>query len=173
MVIATATFPTVAVRLGLIEVVPLGIGAALANELLGGEREQNTEREKQFPTNVGVFTLGALFISLPVAPTQEMELISVHMHWNHHLLSIPVALLFVYLILYELEFKGHDVRTERKGAFRVGTTFLVYGIGALLSLLLLTAFGHFTEPTLELMVQETTVLALPASLGAAGAEVLI
>lgn len=165
--------PTSAVRLGLIEVVPLGIGAALANQLLGGETEQNAEKEEQFPTNVGVFTLGALFISIPIAPTQEMELISAHMRWYRHLLLILVTLLLVYLILYELEFKGHDVRAEQNRTFQVGTTFLVYGVGAVLSFLLLAAYGHFSEPTLELVVQETTVLAFPASLGAAGAEVVI
>ena len=167
-----STSLTLMARLGLIEVVPLALGAALANELLGKEPEQ-IDPEEQFPTNVGVFALGTLFVSLPIAPTQEMELISAHMQWYRHLLLIPVTLLVIYLFLYELEFKGQDTRTERNWTFHVGTTFLVYTVGAVISFLLLAAYGHFSEPTLELIVQETTVLAFPASLGAAGAEVVI
>lgn len=44
----------------------------------------------------------------------------------------------------------------------------MYGIEVVISVLLPAAYGRFSEPTLELVVQGATVLAFPASLGAAG-----
>lgn len=158
------------VRLGLVEMVPLGFGAAMANKLLRGEERDS--REGAFPRNVAVFAVGAVFISGSIAPTQEMELISAHMNWFRHVLLGIFSLVVVYLSLYELEFKGQSGRsTDTK--FEVGTTFIAYGVGLVVSALLLTAFGHFRGATVSLIVQETLVLGYPASLGAAAAEVVI
>lgn len=161
------------VRLGLIEIVPLGFGAALANRLFGGERGENSDEEGEFPRNLAVFVIGALFISATIAPTQEMELISVHMSWLHHLSLIAATLVLIYLILYELEFKGHDTRVQKEKRLQVGTVFVVYAVGATVSFLLLLAFGHFIDATVALAYQETVVLAFPASLGCAAAELVI
>jgi putative integral membrane protein (TIGR02587 family) len=165
--------PTMIMRLGLIEVVPLGFGAALANRLFRGTDEHDTAEEGAFPRNVGVFAIGALFVASTVAPTQEMELISAHMNYPRHALLIALTLVIVYLILYELDFRGQAGRTKSDKWFQVGTTFMVYALGATVSFFLLLGFGHFRGATLALMYQETVVLAFPASLGAAGAEVVI
>lgn len=159
-------------RLGLIEVVPLGFGAALANRVFGAEDEQE-QQEGQFPRNIAVFSLGALFIASTVAPTQEMELIAVYMSWSQHLLLIALTLVLIYLILFELEFKGQQARTATDWHFHIGTTFVVYLVGAAVSFLLLLGFGHFIDAGPALVYQETVILAFPASLGAAAAEVII
>lgn len=159
-------------RLGLIEVVPLGFGAALGNRLLGNKEEQQM-RESRFPQNLAVFTVGAIFLASTIAPTQEIELISVHMDWPRHSLLIVLSLILVYLILYELEFKGQQSRINRELQIQVGTVFIVYAVSAAVSFSMLLAFGHFIDATIALMYQETVVLAFPASLGAAAAEVLV
>lgn len=161
------------VRLGLIEVVPLGFGAALANRLFGTTRDDAAEREGQFPRNLAIFTVGALFVSSTIAPTREMELIAVNMGWFRHGVLIAVTLVLVYLILYELEFKDQDARVQQRWSRQVGTVFLAYLVGVATALFLLTAFGHFIGATVALVYQETVVLAFPASLGAAAAEVLL
>lgn len=171
-IIDLSSSPSLAMRLGLVEVVPLGFGAALANRLFGGEGEQRAE-EGKFPQNVAVFAIGAIFVASTVAPTQEMELIAVHMGWLRHASLVALSLSLVYLILYELEFSGQRARVERPRAIQVGTTFLVYFVGGVISFLMLLAFGHFADATLALVYQETVVLAFPASLGAAAAEVII
>lgn len=160
------------VRLGLVEMVPLAFGAALANELFGGVQQQGS-LEGEFPRNVAVFTVGAVFISSTIAPTQEMELISAHMNWFRHILLGVFSLVVVYLALYQLEFKGQGSRSKKDWEFEIGTTFMAYAVGLVVSAFLLAAFGHFREATLSLMVQETLVLGFPASLGAAAAEVVI
>ena len=160
------------VRLGLIEVVPLGFGAALANRLFGGANDA-ASKEGQFPTNVAIFAVGALFVASTMAPTQEMELIAVHMDWLRYALLIALTLALVYLVLYELEFKGQQSRLERDRRLQVGTVFIVYAVGATMSFAMLLGFGHFIHATLPVVYQETVVLAFPASLGAAAAEVVV
>jgi putative integral membrane protein (TIGR02587 family) len=162
-----------AVRLGLLEVVPLGFGAAMANDLLGSTDGEAANEETRFPKNLAVFTIGALFISSTIAPTQEMELIAVHMDWLRLLLLIVFTLVLIYLVLYELEFQGQQARIKQEWRFQVGTVFIVYLVGATVAFFLLLGFGHFIDATFALVYQETVILAFPASLGAAAAEVLI
>lgn len=161
------------VRLGLIEMIPLGFGAALANALFAGRSDEHDSLEGTFPRNVGVFTVGAVFVAGTIAPTQEMELIAVHMDWLRHVLLGVFSLVVVYLILYVLEFKGQSGRSTSQWQFEIGTTFIAYAVGLAVSAFMLTAFGHFRGANVSVIVQEILVLAFPASLGAAAAEVVI
>ena len=161
------------VRLGLVEVVPLGFGAAMANRLFGTKSEGEAEKEMVFPTNLATFVIGAVFISATIAPTQEMELISAHMSWLHHVLLVVFNVVLVYLFLYELGFRGEKGRSSGKWRLELGTALYAYLVATVTAFLLLTAFGHFTHATVELVYQETVVLAFPASLGAAAAEVVV
>lgn len=161
------------VRLGLIEIVPLGFGAALANQLFKSHDEEEIEHEGDFPRNLAIFALGSLFVSASIAPTQEMELIAAHMDWPRYFLLIAVTLGLVYLILYEVEFRGHHARVQKEKRFQIGTVFLVYVVGITVSFFLLLGFGHFIGATTALVYQETIVLAFPASIGSAAAEVVI
>jgi putative integral membrane protein (TIGR02587 family) len=161
------------VRLGFMEVVPLGFGAALSNRFLGSEDPEDAGEGRELPQSLSVFVVGSLFISATIAPTQEMELISAHMGWPRHLALIAVTLVLIYLILYELEFQGHHTRVQREKRYQVGTVFVVYVVGVTVSFLLLLGFGHFIDATVALVYQETVVLAFPAALGCAAGEVVI
>jgi putative integral membrane protein (TIGR02587 family) len=172
-VVDAETSPSIAVRLGLIEVVPLGFGAAMANRVFGTTSEAEAQKEMEFPTNVALFVIGALFISAAIAPTQEMELISTHMTWAHHVLLVGFTVALVYLFLYQLDFRGQEGRSWDDWRLELGTAFLVYLVGAGTAFLLLVAFGHFTDATVALIYQETVVLAFPAALGGAAAQVVV
>ena len=164
--------PMVIIRLGLLEVVPLGFGAALANRLFA-ETEQSTDQEAVFPQNVAIFALGSIFIAGSIAPTGEMELIAAHMTWPRHVLTILVTLGVVYVALYELGFRGQEGRVYESRIYEAGTTFVVYAVALVVSALLLWAYGHFIDATPSLIVQETIVLSFPAAVAAAGAQVVI
>lgn len=160
-------------RLGLIEVVPLGFGAALANELLTGDGNGGGLR-RSFPESLATFTLGAVFLSSTMAPTEEMERIAAHAGWVRITLLVPVTVALTYLMLYELELEGQSSRRRVGGGLmQVGQAFLVYALSFVVAAGLLAAFGHFSGTTLAAGVEMTVVLALPASVGATAAEVII
>lgn len=163
----------IVVRLGLLEVVPLGFGAALANKVFAGESQKDQEKEMVFPENIGIFAIGSLFVAGGIAPTQELELLTVHMSWNRYVALIALTLVLVYLILYELDFKDQEGCATDSVPLQIGTACLVVTVGALLSFFLLLGFGHFIGVPLAVIYQETVTLAFPASLGGAAAEVVI
>lgn len=164
--------PIQVVRLGLIQVVPLGFGAALANQLL--QDSDGSHAENVFPWNLGVFALGAAFVAFPISVTQEVELMAVHAGWVRLAVLVVFSLLVVHLVLHELEFRGHGGRVQDRPEWaQLGTAFTAYGVGVVVSVFLLAAFGHFAETTLEVAVQETLVLSFLASVGASAGEVVL
>ena len=169
-----STPPREAIRLGLVQVVPLGFGAAVANRALGMGEEANGG-PKPLKKELGVFALGAIFFAMPVAPTEEMELMAAHAGWTRMVLIVVAAVALTYTALYVLEFRGHKGRSERsdKLAWRLGETFAGYLVALTLGAAMLFGFGHFNGATFPEMVQQTVVISFIASVGGAAARVVI
>jgi putative integral membrane protein (TIGR02587 family) len=164
-------FPVV-VRMGLIQVVPLAVGASLANELLSGDQEEIPE--VGFPRNLGVFALGAVFFSAPIAPTGEIGLIAAQIDWIRVGVLLAVILSVTYLMLYELEFRGQSRRLQGRSSWRqVGQTCTVTVVGLLVAFGLLVALGGIESEPVATWARRTVVLAFPAAIGASGARVIL
>lgn len=163
----------VVARLGLLFVVPLGFGAALANGLL---KETEDEPGDQWPMyrHLGVFAVGAVFVSMTMAPTDEMLLIAAYASWPRLAVILVVSVLVAYLVLFELEFRGHSTRTaNRTVADQWGHAVVTYGVGIVVAAGLLAAFGQFRQPPVVVWVQMIIVLGFPSTLGASGARVVL
>lgn len=162
----------VVVRTGLVQVVPLAVGAALANELLAGDQEELPEAG--FPGSLGVFALGATFFAAPIAPTGEVGLIAAQVGWGRLAVLLVVTLVVTYLMLYGLEFRGQSRRLEGRSRVRlVGQACIVYAVGLLVALGLLLAVGGIETEPVATWVRQTVVLAFPAGVGASGARVIL
>jgi putative integral membrane protein (TIGR02587 family) len=159
-------------RLGLIYVVPVGLGAAISNLLL---REPSGEiQEATFPQNLPTFALGALFFSYAVAPTQEIEVIATQAGWMRLAAIVALSVLVIQLVLHELEFRGHSSRIEaRTGLAQLGTTCIVYLVSVVVSIVLLASFGHYGGSPPVVWVQQTIVLSFISSTGASAGEVVL
>ncbi|MFB6164787.1 MAG: DUF2391 family protein [Haloarculaceae archaeon] len=172
-IVTLSTSIDIVVRLGMLLIPPLAFGAALANRVFGGASQNQGQQELVFPRNIAIFSAGALFVSGTIAPTQELELIAVHMDWLRYLVLMALSLVMIYLLLYELGFKDQQARVRDRLWPQVGMATVVYAVAAGISVFLLAGFGHFIAVPLSVAVQETIVLAFPASLGAAAAEVVV
>lgn len=162
------------VRLGLVEVVPLGLGAAITNRALAGA--ENADGATKFGHEMGIFALGALFFAFNVAPTEEMELMAAHAGPLRLVIVIFASLLLAYLALYELQFRGSAGRVSGAESkwLQVGETVTGYAISVLVSAALLWAYGHFQDTITPMeMAQKTVVLAFIGSLGGAAARVVM
>lgn len=159
-------------RLGLILVVPMGFGAALANHVLGGQKGGG--QSFQFPKNLGLFALGVIFLAAPIAPTQEIELMAAHAGWWRLAAIVVASILTSNLMLYELDFKGQKQRLKGHSAFtRWGSTFIAYLVAFVISVAMLAAFGHFSTTPPEVWVQEAIVLSFIGSIGGSAAQVVL
>ncbi|NEU55295.1 DUF2391 family protein [Halorussus sp. MSC15.2] len=158
-------------RLGLIEVVPLGFGAALANEVLQGDKQAT---RRSVTTTVAIYSVGAVFIAGGISPTQEMELIAAYMEWEHTAVLVLLSLLVSYLMLYELGFQGEGSRLQQRAkVWQVGQAFVVYAVSMVVGTGLLAAFGHFRDAPPSVMVQLIVIISFVSSIGASAAEVVI
>lgn len=166
-----------AVRLGLIQIVPLGLGAAIANRVLRAGEEDD---QKGFFEEMAIFALGAAFFAFPASPTEEMELMAAHAGWWRLAVLVLASIVVTYLVLYELEFRGHRGRTAgARGAgpkglgARLGETIAGYCVALLVGGALLAGYGHFVSVTFAEAVQQLVVVGFLASLGGAAARVVI
>ncbi len=171
-VVDAGTERHVVVRLLMIQVVPVALGAALANRLLAGS-EAESGPEMQFPSNLAVFALGAAFLTIPIAPTQEMALLAAHMTWLNVLALLGLSLTVVHLTLYELEFQQQQMRALDVLRYELGTSATAYVVAFGVTAFLLWGFGQFSEVTVAIAVEKTVILSFPAAAGAAGAEVVL
>jgi CubicO group peptidase (beta-lactamase class C family) len=130
--------------------------------------------EEQFPHNLAVFTLGAVFVTMPMAPTDELTVIARNAGWPRLAVLVVLSVGVVHLVLHELEFRGHRDRTEdRTHALQVGTAVMAYAVGLVVSVALLYGFGQFDgRPPFE-WVQLVIVLGFPAAAGASAGEVVL
>jgi putative integral membrane protein (TIGR02587 family) len=165
--------PFVVARLGLLFVVPLGFGAALANALLKATDEEQG-RDKSLYRHLGVFAIGAVFVSMTMAPTDEMPLMAAYASWTRLGLILVLSVLLAYVVLFELVFRGHQTRTADSTAVdQWGHAFVTYAVGAVVAAGLLAAFGQFKGAPIVVWVQMVIVLGFPASLGASGSRVVL
>lgn len=167
----------VVARMGLLQVVPLGFGAALANRLLHEmeDRPADTAEHRALSGNVAVFAAGAIFFSLPLAASVEMNVLAASAGWGRLAAIVALSLLTAYLVLYELEFRGQSHRAvDREWAVLIhaGQVCLVYAVGLTVSVLLLWGFGYLTY-SLAVNVQKVVVLSFPTTVGGAAAQVIL
>lgn len=163
-------------RMVLIQVVPLGFGAALSNRLLAASKEHAESVESHsLPGNLAVFAAGAIFFALPLAPSVEMNILATSTGWRRLAALVVLSLVTTYLILYELEFRGQSARRlgrDRAVLIHASQVCIVYAVGVVVSALLLWGFDNLTY-VLAVDVQKVLVLAFPTTVGAAAAEVVL
>jgi putative integral membrane protein (TIGR02587 family) len=159
-----------------LQTIPASIGALLAQSQFGVE-SGSRRKEKRRDTYAGqafFMATGALFLSLNVAPTEEIVLISYKMTaWNAVGLS-AVSLALMHAFVYSVGFAGQS--EVPKGAHWGGVflryTVVGYAICLAISLYILWTFGR-TIDSAEAVVKATIVLAFPAAIGAASARLIL
>ncbi|MBB3165933.1 TIGR02587 family membrane protein [Rhizobium laguerreae] len=170
-----------------IQAVPASIGAMLGRSQLGGQLddgddpEENDsddpvhERETSYAGELFLMAVGALFLSLNVAPTEEMVLLSYKMTPWHGLIMIAASLAVMHGFVYALSFKGsHDLAEGTPGwhAF-VRFTLPGYVIAGLISAYCLWTFHRTDDIGSTQILMAVVVLSFPAAIGAAAARLIL
>jgi putative integral membrane protein (TIGR02587 family) len=161
-----------------VQAVPGSIGALLAQSQFGGEadsRKRKEQRGETYGSETFFMAVGAVFLSLNVAPTEEIVLISFQMTAWHALVLALVSILLMHAFVYTVEFHGQSIMAldRRDVTVFLRYTLVGYAICLVISTYVLWTFGR-TEgmPPIE-MVMASVVLAFPASVGAAAARLIL
>jgi putative integral membrane protein (TIGR02587 family) len=163
-----------------IQSVPASLGAVLASSQLAGDGQREGEEEQRkeeagYWTEVFFMAAGALFLAFNVAPTEEMILISFVMTPWHGLGLVVASLLMVHGFVYASGFRGTPGAPEGSSPWSLFLRFTVvgYATALLVSAYVLWTFGRFEGGSFTSYLMMAVVLGLPASLGAAGARLIL
>lgn len=154
---------------------PASIGAIVAGKQLGEKENEDQKRRARYGGELFIMMTGALFVAFNVAPTEEMIVIAYKMSGWHAIALVFTSLLIMHACVYALNFRGRHERPENVTIWRVGLHFTVvgYAIALLVSGYVLWTFGRFDNMAVERVLMVNTVLAFPASFGAALARLVV
>lgn len=170
-----------------LQAVPASIGAMLGRSQLGGQPDDKNdkaggddddpihERETGYAGELFLMAVGALFLNLNVAPTEEMILLSYKMTPWHALVIIAASLAVVHSFVYALSFRGsHDLAkgTPSWHAF-VRFTLPGYLIAGLISAYCLWSFHRTDDIGSTQILMTVVILSFPGAIGAAAARLIL
>lgn len=160
-----------------LQAVPGSIGALLAQAQLGqGREDEQRKRRDAGPLGEYFFlAVGALFLSLNMAPTEEMVLITYRMAPGRMLGLAVLSVLVMHAWVYALGFRGQEALPEGAGPASAFWRFTLpgYALSLLISAWVLWTFGRFDGLDGAGALEATVVLGFPASLGAAAARLIL
>jgi len=160
-----------------IQAVPGSIGALLGRSQLGGGKSKASQKSQgaNYASELFLMAVGALFLGLNVAPTEEMVLISYKMTQWHALALIVLSILLMHAFVYAVEFKGEEQLPPGTPWWSALLRFTVvgYAIAILVSLYVLWTFGRTEGLGTAQVLMVVVVLGFPAALGAAAARLIL
>jgi putative integral membrane protein (TIGR02587 family) len=171
------------------EAVPFSIGVALARTLISGggkesEEEQpqltGSERKKQryqaTLADIGATAVGAIFIALNIAPTDEVSTLAAPATAPWLIAVILSSLLISYGIVFVADFTTQQKRLQQEGLFQhpLVETLVAYVISLILAALMLWFFHRLslTDPW-PIWLRHTILLGLPATIGGAAGRIAV
>lgn len=157
-----------------LQAIPATLGALLGRSEIGSGNH-DPAREKQPADEIVVLAVGALFLGLTVAPTEEIVLLARQMtHW--HSLGLFIATLVVMLI-FAIACSYID-RSKHTNVLQLINSYarfcgIAYLVSLVVSLLLLWVFGQFETMKVEELLAILVALVFPSGVGAAAAKIII
>ncbi|SMH39336.1 TIGR02587 family membrane protein [Azospirillum agricola] len=156
---------------------PGSIGAMLARGQLGQQRRDADEdrQDPSYPGELFLMGVGALFLGLNVAPTEEMIQLSYMMDPWRELALILLSLVIMHAFVYSIDFPGGSEFPEGVGFWTLFVRFTVVGyvIVLLICLYLLWTFGRTDGTGIGDVLSAAVVLGFPSSVGAAAARLIL
>ena len=161
---------------GALQSVPASIGAMLGRSQLGhDDQDSDDTKETRYHGELLMMAAGALFLSLNIAPTDEMIVLAYRMTIWHALVVAVLSIALMHGFVYAVSFiGGHELSPETPWwhAF-VRFTLPGYVIALSISIFTLWIFERLGDSSaLEIMLS-VIVLGFPAALGAAAARLIL
>lgn len=146
------------------------VGALLADKQFSDSETQEEDTEGPgFGGRMFVMAVGAIFLSLNVAPTNEVEIIASNMGPLQAIALSCVSLLALGVVMAIADPGNGNI----SWVCRVRRAFAGYGVCLLLAGFLLWCFGRYDGVALGEAIECAIVLGFPAALGAGAARLIL
>jgi putative integral membrane protein (TIGR02587 family) len=158
-----------------LQAVPAGIGALLGRSQLGSTSDDAEDApDSGYGAELFMMAVGALFLNLNMAPTEEMILISYKMTPWHALGTIILSIIVMHGFVYAVSFKGgHELEDTPAWHAVIRFTLPGYVIALLVSVYCLWSFGRLDGAAAMPALMSTIVLGFPGAIGAAAARLIL
>ncbi|EKE44898.1 hypothetical protein OCGS_0933 [Oceaniovalibus guishaninsula JLT2003] len=162
----------------MIQTVPGSIGAMLAQNQFDSEavHYERDQRGQTYGGQIFLMVVGAIFLSLSVAPTDEIVVLAHEMGVGHDIATVLFTLLLMHVFVYSLEIRGSKAsEIGRLGARTLFFRYTVVGYALVLcvSLYLLWTFGRIDNASVQTVISLTAIVAIPGGIGAAVARLIL
>ena len=175
-----------------VDMLPITLGISVAHLILApretrlgdehgglpgdGEAEPDSPRWQALVLDLGAAFTGALFMSLSIAPTEEVPMLATEVRPLSLALVILFSLALTYGIVFEAEFRGRERRRQTPGPFqRPATETVLAYLAALVTCAgVLGLYGQIDVGDDWFVVfSQVVVLGLPAAIGAAAGRLAV
>ena len=159
-----------------IQTVPAAIGALLARSQFGSNEDDDPQnKEETYGGEMFLMAAGALFLSLSMAPTEEIRLIAFRISAWHALAITLISLAIVHGFVFAVGFQGGSRLDPVTPWWTELLRFTLPGylLALAVSFYVLWTFHSLDDLSLRLLVFHGIVLGLPASVGAAAARLIL
>lgn len=175
-----------------IQAVPASIGALLGRSQLGHQNSSDTatkassqktggedavrdEMSSNYGHELFLMAVGALFLNLNVAPTEEIILITYKMTPWHALATIIASIAIMHAFVYAVAFKGTHEMPKGTPWWHVLMRFTLPGyiVAMAVSVFVLWLFGRLDGKAVSQMLTSSIVLSFPGAVGAAAARLIL
>lgn len=172
----------------IVQTIPASFGAVLASSQLGGsddsvkDSREDTSGNATAHNDLGCYFrelflmfAGAIFLAFNVAPTDEMLAVALKMTAWHAILLGIFSLIVMHAFVFVVKFRGQESVPSESSQLSVFARFTIpgYAIALLVSIFCLWVFGRSESTAFEQTLMATVVLAMPASVGAAAARLIL
>jgi len=149
------------------------IGALLANKQFNDsgaeDRKEERRHRRSFFWRLFISGVGAIFLALNIAPTEEIEIIASAMPPFQAGLLACISVAALHVILTAIDQEEHETVAGRF----VRRTLSNYGLCLVLCWYILWSFSRLDGMSLSGSVERVIVLAFPAALGAGAARLIL
>lgn len=170
-----------------LQAVPASIAAMLGRSQLGGQSDDEDvegegndddpvhERETSYAGELFLMAVGALFLNLNVAPTEEMILLSYKMTPWRALVIIAASLAVMHGFVYALSFRGSHDLAEGTPSWHAFVRFTLPGylIAGFISAYCLWTFQRTDDIGSTQTLMTIVILSFPGAIGAAAARLIL
>lgn len=162
-----------------VQAFPAAIGAMLAlNQFGQGDTDADAERgdgEPRYGGELFLMVVGALFLSLSIAPTDEVAVLAFTMSVWQEIGLLVLTLLLMHAFVHAVEFGGTHRRVAGESILGLfaRSTLAGYAAVLLVSVYVLWTFGRTDGAALHEVISMAIILSLPGAVGAAFARLIL
>lgn len=158
-----------------LQAVAASIGALLAQSQLGGDGQERRRWQPGYGGELFLMGVGALFLSLNMAPTEEMVRIAFQLSAGRELALAILSIVAMHAFVYAVNFRGQRQPPAESTPLGLFLRFSVAGYAVVLvvSSYMLWTFGRLDGLGGAEMVSAAVVLAFPGAIGAASARLVL